>query len=58
MNEGVDKKIEYDDLQAYHEQQKLEVKRLKKVFVNLTLLIGRENTSIGAILLSRLTTVN
>ena len=32
MNEGVDKKIEYDDLQAYHEQQKLEVKRLKKSF--------------------------
>ena len=32
MNEGVDKKIEYDDLQAYQEQQKLEVKRLKKSF--------------------------
>ena len=32
VNEGVDKKIEYDDLQAYQEQQKLEVKRLKKSF--------------------------
>ena len=32
MNESVDKKIEYDDLQAYQEQQKLEVERLKKSF--------------------------
>ena len=30
MNESVDKKIEYDDLQAYQEEQKLEVERLKK----------------------------
>ena len=32
MNESVDKKIEYDDLQAYQGQQKLEVERLKKSF--------------------------
>ena len=32
MNESVDKKIEYDDLQAYQGQQQLEVERLKKGF--------------------------
>ena len=32
MNESVDKKIEYDDLQAYQGQQQLEVERLKKRF--------------------------
>jgi len=32
VNESVDKKIEYDDLQAYQGQQQLEVERLKKGF--------------------------
>ena len=32
VKESVDKKIEYDDLQAYQGQQQLEVERLKKGF--------------------------
>ena len=58
MNESVDKKIEYDDLQAYQEQQKLEVVRLKKSFGKSPSTYRERNTSIGAILLSRLITVN
>ena len=58
MNESVDKKIEYDDLQAYQGQQQLEAERLQKGLANLPLLIGRIITSIGATLLSRLTKVN
>ena len=46
MNESVDKKIEYDDLQAYQEQQKLEVEHLKKKFWQTSLYLQGEKIHI------------
>ena len=46
VNESVDKKIEYDDLQAYQEQQKLEVEHLKKKFWQTSLYLQGEKIHI------------